>query len=146
MLDVIREKSIICDEKANKTFAELKSIIDKITAGVKSACYLEAEVKSLEYMVFKLDEKSNDFIKEKYLYDVNGSVRNDSLFLWDFEGKYLNEIFNNNLNDKTIKQSIDTENDPLFTLENKKKKVLFYTLDLCTIHIILHIFRLKNTP
>lgn len=54
--------------------------------------------------------------------------------------KHINEIFNTNTTDKTAKQLSDTENDPLFTLETKKKKVLFYTIDLILTFIITALY------
>ena len=97
MLDVFREKSIIYEEKANKSFLELKPVIDKITSGIKSICYLQAENKRFSGFGFKLDEQSNELIKQKYLYDLNSSVRSNSLFLWDFDGKYLEVLFKKKL-------------------------------------------------
>lgn len=61
---------IVHDERVTKSFAELKSEIDKITSGVKSECYLSAAIAYRPYSL-EFDEKSNAYLKDKYAYDFN---------------------------------------------------------------------------
>ncbi len=137
LLDVIREKSVICEEKVNRSFAEIKPVINKITSGIKSFCYLEAENKKHSgYNIFKFDEKSNDFINEEYSYDLNNSLDTHSLVLWDHEGKCLNELFKEKLfpNEKFWEEHID------FSITKFIKSIREYNSDAHANKILSYIF------
>ena len=54
--------------------------------------------------------------------------------------KHINEIFNSTVTGGTAKQASEAENDPIFTLETKKKQILFYTIDLILTFIITSLY------
>ena len=77
-LDVLREAKVISDETAEKSFAPLKKVIDKITSGVKSQCYFSKEIYGCDISV-SLNDDLNNFLIEKYDYDYKKLVRYEAL-------------------------------------------------------------------
>ena len=69
-LDIIRQYNALREEQAEKSFSELKRVIEKIASGVKSECYFAAERASV-HRGKTLNGELNEFLKAKYGYNLN---------------------------------------------------------------------------
>lgn len=67
--DIVRVFKALREEQVDKSFSELKKKIETISSGVKSHCYFEAEKK--KYREKALNDELNDFVVNKYGYNLN---------------------------------------------------------------------------
>ena len=71
--DIVKVFKALRDEQVEKSFSELKKKIETISSGVKSHCYFEAEKK--KYREKALNDELNDFVVNKYGYNLNSFNR-----------------------------------------------------------------------
>lgn len=84
-LDIYRALHAVLEDNIKRDYPNLKAIVDKITAGVKINCYVNATKSFL--FVAKLDDASNNYVKEKFNYDFNEINCNKYTSLVMFEKK-----------------------------------------------------------
>lgn len=68
-LDIYRALHSVLEDNIKREYPNLKAIVDKVTAGVKIYCYVNATRRPLFFV--KLDDASNNYVKERFNYNFN---------------------------------------------------------------------------
>lgn len=69
-LPILDQIKIAQEDEVNRSFGALKKVLDKVSSGVKSKCYFEAEQSFADFYVH-LDEPLNTFVLRRFGYDFN---------------------------------------------------------------------------
>ena len=91
-LDIYRAVQSVLEDNVKRDYPNLKAIVEKVTAGVKINCYVDATQTHL--FAISLDDASNNYVKEKFNYDFNeiNTNKNTSLVMFENKDKLLNLI------------------------------------------------------
>lgn len=90
MQDVVNTLKELKDAQVEKSFSDLKKVVETVASGVKSECYLIAEEGS-RYAGDILTDELNKFVFDKYGYNLNGF---DYYSLKAYEIIYKKALFN----------------------------------------------------